>query len=94
MYIGFDMNRSRPPVPPITPQEFRDWRTKHKITQGDAAKWLKVSLRTYQGWESNYRFKANKRKGIRLASFIRAAMRRKPLIEPDAKPSTEKTLFD
>lgn len=90
------MKRSRPPVDPVTPQELKAWRDKHDISQGDAAKWLKVSIRTYQGWESVARTRGDKRREgvVRLASFIRAAMRRKPQIEPDAKPSTEKTLFD
>ena len=80
---------------PLEPVELKNWRSKHRLSQAEAAKFLNVPLRTYQGWESIAR--RDRRKNVRLANFIREAIKRKPRKEKAVdkpKSSTDKTLFD
>lgn len=40
---------------PLAVDELKTWRTRRGWTQKEAARWLRVSLRTYQGWEAGRR---------------------------------------
>ena len=39
----------------FSPDELKEWRRKRGFTQKTAAECLRVSLRTYQGWEAGRR---------------------------------------
>ena len=38
-------------TPTPTPQELRDWRKKHSLTQDQAARHVQVTTRAWQRWE-------------------------------------------
>ena len=40
---------------PLIVAQLKGWRKQHRLTQVQAAEWLRVSLRTYQGWEQGRR---------------------------------------
>lgn len=40
---------------PLIVEQLKRWRKKRGLTQKQAALWLRVSLRTYQGWETGRR---------------------------------------
>ncbi len=68
----------------LDPAELRVWRSQNELTQDEAARWFKVPLRTYQGWEAGRRKKQ--------AGPIRKLLRRKPKksdMEADAEETTE-----
>ncbi len=52
----------------LTAAELKEWRSKRGFTQRKAAQWLRVSLRTYQGWEQGRR--------VSLAGPVRELMKR------------------